>query len=442
MNNDEFGNYLYELRKQNNLTQRFVAYQLDVTDKAVSKWETGKSRPDLEKLKLLSALYNVPVEELLEDRKSNPNIIINKIVLTGGPCAGKTTALSWISNYFSKRGYSVLFVPETATELISNGVSPWSCGTNYDYQSHQIKLQKVKEEIFESAAKTMKNDKILIVCDRGILDNKAYMKDAEFKRILKEMNTSEIKERDAYDAVFHLVTAAKGKEDVYTLTNNAARTETPEEARKLDDKIISAWTGHPHFRIIDNSTEFEEKLERLLKEIAGFLGEPEPFEIERKYLIYYPNLKELESMPNCTKVDITQTYLKSEPDSERRVRARGIEGDYTYYLTEKKKISNLKRVEIEKRITQDEYLKLLMESDNKLHTIHKTRYCLSENNQYFEIDIYPEWNTQAIMEIELSSEEEEIKVPSFIKVIKEVTEDDNYKNYNMAKEMPKVLIKK
>ena len=87
-------------------------------------------------------------------------------------------------------------------------------------------------------------------------------------------------------------------------------------------------------------------------------------------------------------------------------------------------------------------LKLLMESDNKLHTIHKTRYCLSENNQYFEIDIYPEWNTQAIMEIELSSEEEEIKVPSFIKVIKEVTEDDNYKNYNMAKEMPKVLIKK
>lgn len=441
MKNTDFGNYLYELRKQNNLTQRYVAYQLDVSDKAVSKWEMGKSKPDLEKLKLLSALYNVSLNDLLNNNEEKKNIKISKIVLTGGPCAGKTTALSWINNYFSKRGYTVLFVPETATELITNGVAPWTCGTNFDYQTFQIRLQKIKEQIFDEAAKTMKSDKILIVCDRGILDNKAYMKDVEFKKVLKELGTNETKERDSYDAVFHLVSAAKGKEEAYTLANNVARTENIEQAKKLDDKIISAWTGHPHFRIIDNSTEFEQKLERLLKEITSFLGEPEPLEIERKFLIYYPNIKELESMPNCTKVDITQTYLKSVDDTERRVRARGINGDYLYYLTEKRKISNLKRIELEKRLTQDEYLALLMESDNKLHTIHKTRYCLSENNQYFEIDIYPEWDNQAIMEIELSSDEEEIKTPEFIKIIKDVTDDENYKNYEMAKEMPKQLIK-
>ena len=442
MKNTDFGNYLYQLRKENNLTQRFVAYQLDVSDKAVSKWETGKSKPDLDKLKLLSTLYNVPLNDLLETQEDKKEIKISKIVLTGGPCAGKTTALTWINNYFSKRGYTVLFVPETATELITNGVAPWTCGTNYDYQTFQIRLQKIKEQIFDDAAKTMKNDKILIVCDRGILDNKAYMKDVEFKKILKEFGTNETKERDSYDAVFHLVSAAKGKEEVYTLANNVARTETIEEAQKLDDKIISAWTGHPHFRIIDNSTEFEEKLESLLKEIASFLGEPEPYEIERKFLIYYPNIKELENMPNCTKVDITQTYLKSNDDVERRIRARGIDGDYLYYLTEKRKISGLKRIEIERKLTQDEYLALLMESDNKLHTIHKTRYCLSENNQYFEIDIYPEWDNQAIMEIELSSEDQEIKTPEFIKIIKDVTDDESYKNYQMAKEMPKQLVKR
>ena len=210
----------------------------------------------------------------------------------------------------------------------------------------------------------------------------------------------------------------------------------------MDDKLISAWTGHPHFRIIDNSTDFEEKLERLLKEIASFLGEPEPFEIERKFLIYYPNIKELENMDNCTKVDITRTYLKSSDGVERRVRARGIDGDYLYYLTEKREISKLKRIETERKLSQVEYLQSLMESDNKLHTIHKTRYCLSENNQYFEIDIYPEWDRQAIMEIELNSEDQKIDVPDFIKIIKEVTDDDNYKNYGMAKEMPKQLIKK
>ena len=83
-----------------------------------------------------------------------------------------------------------------------------------------------------------------------------------------------------------------------------------------------------------------------------------------------------------------------------------------------------------------------MEADNTLHPIHKTRYCLSENNQYFEIDIYPEWDKQAIMEIEISNENEKIQIPSFIKVIKEVTEDEKYKNYNLAKEMPKQLVKR
>ena len=441
MKNIDYGNYLYELRKENNLTQRFVAYQLNVSDKAVSKWENGKSKPSLEELKTLAALYNVSLDDLLQ-QQIKKNVNITKIALTGGPCAGKTTALTWIHNYFTERGYTVLFVPETATELISNGVAPWTCGTNYDYQKAQIKLQKVKEAIFEEAAKTMKNEKILIVCDRGVIDNKAYMKDAEFKRILKEFGTNETKERDSYDAVFHLVSAAKGKEEVYTLANNKARTENIKEAKILDDKIIAAWTGHPHFRIIDNSTDFEEKLERLLKEISSFLGVPEPLEIERKFLIYYPNLKELENMPNCTKVDITQTYLKSEDGVERRVRSRGVDGNYLYYLTEKKKITDLKRIETERKISQDDYLQLLMESDNKLHTIHKTRYCLSHNNQYFEIDIYPEWNNQAIMEIELSSEDQEIIIPDFIKTIKEVTDDERYKNYKMAKEMPKELVKR
>ena len=442
MENIEFGNYLYKLRHDSGLTQRYVGRQLGVSDKAISKWENGKSKPNIEQIEKLAILYHVTRDEILDHLNKKRNISVKKIVLTGGPCAGKTTALTWINNYFSSRGYMVLFVPETATELISNGVAPSSCLTNYDYQTYQVRLQKAKEQIFEEASKKMKNDKILIVCDRGVLDNKAYMDDWEFKKVLKEVGTSEVKERDSYDGVFHLVSAAKGKEEAYTLSNNVARTETVDEARRLDDKIISAWTGHPHFRIIDNSTEFKEKLERLIAEISSFLGEPEPYEIERKFLIYYPDINKLEEMDNCTKVDIIQTYLKSSDDTERRLRARGIDGDYLYYLTEKKTISSIKRVETEKRVTQDEYFRLLMEADPKLHPIHKTRYCLSINNQYFEIDIYPEWNKQAIMEIELRSENDEIKSPEFIDIYKEVTDDDTYKNRSMALSMPKQLIRK
>ena len=162
----------------------------------------------------------------------------------------------------------------------------------------------------------------------------------------------------------------------------------------------------------------------------------------KKFLIYYPNLKKLDELPNCTKVEISQTYLKKEDDTERRIRARGIDGAYLYYLTEKKKVSNITRIETERKLTQEEYLRYLMEADPNLKTIRKTRYRLTYNNQYFEIDIYPEWDNQAIMEIELSSEDEEIKTPKFINIIKEVTDDERYKNYAMAKEMPKQLVKR
>ena len=183
---------------------------------------------------------------------------------------------------------------ETATELITGGVSPQSCGSNADYQLCQMELQLEKERIYEQAARTMDATKVLIVCDRGVIDNKAYMTQEEFETVLKKIGMNETELRDRYDGVFHLVTAAKGAEDFYTTSNNAARRETIEEAVDIDNRLISAWTGHPHLRVIDNHTGFEEKMKMLISEIAFFLGEPEPLEIERKYLIEYPDLNWLE----------------------------------------------------------------------------------------------------------------------------------------------------
>lgn len=238
--------------------------------------------------------------------------------------------------------------------------------------------------------------------------------------------------RDNYDAVFHLVTAAKGAEEFYTTANNSARTETVEEAAALDDKLLSAWTGHPHLRVIDNTFSFEDKMKRLVAEITSFLGEPEPYEIERKYLIEYPDIKWLESNPSCKRIEIIQTYLNGPADQEVRVRQRGIHGNYVYFQTIKRKVSDVKRVEIERRLSQAEYLKLLMNADTTRRQIRKTRYCLTYENQYFEIDVYPFWNDKAIAEIELSDENANIVFPKQLKVIKEVTGDISYKNASLA----------
>lgn len=358
---------------------------------------------------------------------------IAKIVITGGPCAGKSTAMSRIQDELSRMGYTVLFVSETATELICGGIAPWTCSTNAEYQKFQLRLQIEKEKIFEEAARTMPADKVLIVCDRGTLDNKAYMSAEEFAEALASIGSNEVELRDRYDAVFHLVTAAKGAEEFYTTQNNSARTETADEAAAIDDRLISAWTGHPHLRVIDNSYSFEDKIKKLIAEIASFLGEPEPFEIERKFLIEYPDLKWLEANPACRRVEIIQTYLKSDNGDEIRVRQRGSDGNYVYFQTIKRRVSDVKRVEIERRLSQSEYLKLLMEADTTKRQIRKNRYCLTYENQYFEIDVYPFWNDKAIVEIELCDEETQIVFPEQIKVIKEVTDDDSYKNASLAK---------
>lgn len=433
MNDYAFGNYLYELRRKAGLTQAEVAQQLNVSNKAVSKWETGKSKPTTNAIRKMAALFGLSVDKLLEIRGGSQQVAITKIVITGGPSAGKTTGLSWIQEYFTKLGYVVLFVPETATELIGNGLAPWTCGTNLDYQKCQMKLQLEKEKVFEQGAASMAGKNVLIVCDRGALDNKAYMTDLEFSVVLSSLGCNEVELRDSYDAVFHMVTAAKGAEQFYTTENNAARTESVEQAAALDDKLIAAWTGHPHLRIIDNSTDFEDKLKRLIAEISAFLGEPEPLEIERKFLIEYPDTVALEKLPYCQRVEIIQTYLNTHDGEESRVRQRGIDGNYIYSHTTKRKLSELKRVEVERRLTKDEYLRMLMDADPTCRPIRKTRYCLTHNNQYFEIDVYPFWNDKAILEIELRSESDTIFFPELVKVIKEVTEDESYKNAALAK---------
>ena len=433
MNDFEFGNYIYELRCKSGLTQGEMAEKLEVSNKAVSKWENGRSKPTTNTLRKMAVLFGISIDELLKSREGERKMEITKIVITGGPCAGKTTAMSWIQSNFTKLGYTVLFVPETATELITGGVAPWTCGSNMEYQKCQMQLQLEKEKIFEQGALTMPGEKILIVCDRGTLDNKAYLTELEFAYIMENLKCNEVELRDRYDAVFHLVTAAKGAEKFYTTANNSARTENEEQAVILDDKLIAAWTGHPHFRIIDNATDFEDKMKRLISEISAFLGEPEPYEIERKFLIEYPDIMELEKMPNCQRVEIIQTYLKSREGEETRVRQRGIDGDYIYFQTTKKKVTNLKRVEVERRLSKDEYLRLLMDADPACRPIRKTRYCLTYDNQYFEIDVYPFWEHQAIVEIELNDENCEIRFPKEIKVIKEVTEDETYKNASLAR---------
>lgn len=68
MDNQEFGSRIAEARKKNGMTQRELAEMLDVTDKAVSKWECGKGFPEITLLPKLSKVLGIKPEDLLSDK--------------------------------------------------------------------------------------------------------------------------------------------------------------------------------------------------------------------------------------------------------------------------------------------------------------------------------------------------------------------------------------
>lgn len=69
MNTADFGNFICTLRKEKGFTQKELAEKLNVTDKAVSRWETGRNYPDIETVKSLADVLDVSISELLECRR-------------------------------------------------------------------------------------------------------------------------------------------------------------------------------------------------------------------------------------------------------------------------------------------------------------------------------------------------------------------------------------
>lgn len=195
--------------------------------------------------------------------------MIYKIALTGGPCAGKTTALRAIWLFLRKKGYNVVIVPETATELINGGITPTNIG-QINFQKNLLELQLKKEQIFTKSAEQLGKD-VVIIFDRGCLDGKAYLTDDEYTDILDELNLNEEDLINFYDAVIFLDSAAMSNKNIYSTSNNPARNETVSEARKINIRTQEVWKNHRLFTIIKSESDFEEKISKLLSVIENLI---------------------------------------------------------------------------------------------------------------------------------------------------------------------------
>lgn len=154
----------------------------------------------------------------------------------------------------------------------------------------------------------------------------------------------------------------------------------------------------------------------------------EPIEAERKFLVEIVG-----ELPECREFEITQTYLKEKDGLEPRIRKRIENGHPVFFLTTKRFVSVNERVEIEREIPQEEYEALLAKANPAKRPIHKRRQCFEWDGRYLELDTFVSPPLpHHLLEIEHVSMEDEISFPPFLKVVKEVTDDPEWYNMNIA----------
>ncbi len=362
-------------------------------------------------------------------------------------------------------------------------------GMDLVVQDTVMDIQIGLEDGFERVLRARGKPGVLL-CDRGLMDGAAYMKNEDWEKLLKKRDVqcvSELRE-GRYNAVFHLVTAAEGAEKFYTLENNEVRTETPELARELDHLTRNAWVGHPNLKIFDNSTDFEKKLQRVVKETARLVGLPS--QLERNTIKFIlKKAPDLDSFPDdvsyqifevekvshaarCVKiwnnsskrVDIhifvpLQVYLYDEivnpsdrsddiTDEYSFIRKRttlnkeGEASGSVYGLTIVQKTKDGQTIEKKRIITRREYSSLFNNRDKSRHVVRQQRISFLWNIQSFNVHVYQEpVSDVCILHAQVKStpdtpvNEGEVEIPPFLDVDRRISnseEDAKFGAYNIS----------
>jgi hypothetical protein len=173
-----------------------------------------------------------------------------RIVLTGGPGGGKTTA----ADLFRREiGESVVIVPESATTLFGGGFPRVS------EPSAQRSMQRAIFEVqrsLEDIQAAVFPDRILL-CDRGTVDGAAYWPDGA-DGFFEQMGSTQRAELSRYDAVLFFETAAVG--GIAVEGGNRYRTESNIEAVDLDRRLRALWSQHPSFHLVPHNPSFLRKI--------------------------------------------------------------------------------------------------------------------------------------------------------------------------------------
>ncbi len=173
-----------------------------------------------------------------------------RIVVTGGPGGGKTTAADMFRREI---GEEVVIVAEAATMIFSGGFPR--------YREHNA-VHAVQRAIYHvqrnlEDVQAAKYPERILLCDRGTVDGAAYWPGTEGE-FFEAMGTNLQTELGRYDGVIFFESAAVGGMEIEG--GNTARSESIEEAAELDARLRQIWSQHANFRIVHHHQSFLKKI--------------------------------------------------------------------------------------------------------------------------------------------------------------------------------------
>lgn len=369
-----------------------------------------------------------------------------RIVLTGGPGSGKTTVLNSIVNMYTSLGVKVVVVSETATEIINSGIKPFGDDKieMLDFQKLVLSLQLSKEKIYDEAIrmyqKVHPNEDILIIYDRGSIDNKAYITDEEFDAVMQSVCDDDYSTiLNKYDLIIDLV----GSKKFYTLENNKARSESADVALTLGEKTLKSWVGHPKVKIVGPKENMNDKVSEVVSYINELLSKKNQKK-QAKYLVSIKDCNLLEISKNGVTSYIEQYYLSSPNNEEKRIRMTILNGCPTYELTVYEKEDNKKILKSSKRIDKKIYDELKEFKLPSSSVIKKYRIYFTFMDTYMHLDLFTdgeEIEEFGYLEINLN-DEKIINIPPFISALKDVSSSPEYDNYSKSLSVSNYTLKK
>ena len=184
----------------------------------------------------------------------------SRIVLTGGPGAGKTAVLELVRQHFCEH---VHVLPEAAGVVFGGGFPRPTRGAGLRAAQKAIfYVQRELEEVAEA------ENTAIVLCDRGTVDGAAYWPGPD--ALWEAVGTTLQEQLDRYDAVIHLRTPLPRQGYNHA---NPLRRESALEAAAIDARLLEVWARHPRRSIVEASPDFLAKAKRVLDILRAELPE-------------------------------------------------------------------------------------------------------------------------------------------------------------------------